>query len=62
MLIFIVRFIVENVKTSQDGFGDGPNSILSTGQWLSIPFILVGLYFVVRAKKVQEKPKSYTLK
>lgn len=62
MLIFIVRFIVEYVKTSQDGFGDGPNGILSTGQWLSIPFIIVGLYFVLTAKKVKGDPKSYTLK
>jgi len=62
MLIFIVRFIVEYVKKSQDGFGDGPEGILSTGQWLSIPFIIVGLYFVIRAKKVKDDPKSYTLK
>ncbi|WP_299608132.1 prolipoprotein diacylglyceryl transferase [uncultured Aquimarina sp.] len=62
MLIFIVRFIVESVKKSQGGFEDALGDALSTGQWLSIPFILVGLYFVVRAKKVEEAPKSYTLK
>lgn len=62
MLIFIVRFIVESVKKSQGGFEDTLGDALSTGQWLSIPFILVGLYFVIRAKKVEEAPKSYTLK
>jgi len=62
ILIFIVRFIVENVKKTQGGFGDSLGDALSTGQWLSIPFVLVGLYFVIRAKKIPEDPKSYTLK
>ena len=47
--LFSIRFMVEFVKESQGGFGDG--TILSTGQWLSIPFILVGLYFVFRSDK-----------
>jgi len=52
ILIFTVRFFVEYVKSSQNGFGDTPEGTLSTGQWLSIPFIFVGLYFVITAKKV----------
>ncbi len=51
VLLFTVRFIVEFVKESQGGF-EGENPILSTGQWLSIPFVIVGLYFIVKAKKV----------
>jgi prolipoprotein diacylglyceryltransferase len=49
-LLWSVRFVVEYVKESQGGFGD--NTIFSTGQWLSIPFILIGLYFVIKAKPV----------
>ncbi|GAB5401174.1 MAG: prolipoprotein diacylglyceryl transferase [Aureisphaera sp.] len=49
-LFFIVRFIAEIFKKSQDGFADGANALLSTGQWLSIPFIIAGIYFMVRSK------------
>ena len=51
-LIFVVRFIVEFVKESQGGFESAFGDILSTGQWLSIPFILIGLYYVFTAKEV----------
>ena len=51
VLIWTVRFLVEYVKKSQGGFEDALGDSLSTGQWLSIPFILVGLYFIFRAKK-----------
>lgn len=59
MLIFIVRFFVENVKKSQGGFEDRFGDVLSTGQWLSIPFVLVGLYFVIQSlrKKSEEESK-----
>ena len=49
VLLWTVRFFIEFVKESQGGFGDG--TFLSTGQWLSIPFIIVGLYFMFRPKK-----------
>lgn len=49
VLLWTVRFFIEYVKESQGGFGDG--TFLSTGQWLSIPFIIVGLYFIFRPKK-----------
>lgn len=49
VLLWSVRFVVEYVKESQGGFGDG--TPFSTGQWLSIPFIIIGLYFVFTAKK-----------
>ncbi len=54
IMLFTVRFIVEYVKESQGGF-EGANPILSTGQWLSIPFVLAGLFFVLRAKKYPEE-------
>lgn len=50
-LLFTVRIIVESVKESQGGFESDLGNILSTGQWLSIPFIVIGLYFVFAAKK-----------
>lgn len=45
-----IRFVVEYVKESQGGF-ENVLGLFSTGQWLSIPFILIGLYFVFTAKK-----------
>lgn len=50
VLLFTVRFIVEFVKESQGGF-ESALGLLSTGQWLSIPFIIVGLFFIIRAEK-----------
>lgn len=49
ILLWAVRFIAEFVKESQGGF-EGDNPIFSTGQWLSIPFILLGTYLVYRSK------------
>lgn len=42
-----IRFFVEFVKKSQGGFEEALG-YLSTGQWLSIPFILLGVYFMFR--------------
>jgi prolipoprotein diacylglyceryltransferase len=50
VLLFSVRMVVESVKESQGGF-ESALGLLSTGQWLSIPFILIGLYFVFTAQK-----------
>ncbi|KFF19095.1 prolipoprotein diacylglyceryl transferase [Flavobacterium hydatis] len=54
VLLFVVRFIVEFVKESQGGF-ENELGVFSTGQWLSIPFIIVGAYFMVRANKKAAK-------
>lgn len=52
VLLWTVRFFVEYVKGSQGGFEENPIfSALSTGQWLSIPFIIAGFYFIFRSKK-----------
>lgn len=48
--LFTIRVLVEFVKESQGGFED-QIGILTTGQWLSIPFILIGIFFVIRSKK-----------
>ncbi|MEY4038788.1 MAG: hypothetical protein RIR67_1100 [Bacteroidota bacterium] len=53
VLLFSVRIVVESVKESQGGF-ESALGLLSTGQWLSIPFILTGFYFVLTAKQIKE--------
>ena len=50
VLLWSVRFVVEYIKDSQGGF-EKSLGLLSTGQWLSIPFILVGMYFMWAAEK-----------
>jgi phosphatidylglycerol:prolipoprotein diacylglycerol transferase len=50
VLLWAVRFAVEYVKESQGGF-ESALGLFSTGQWLSIPFILVGLYLIFNAEK-----------
>ena len=49
VLLWMVRFIVEFVKESQGGF-ESALGMFSTGQWLSIPFIIVGFYLWLTAK------------
>ena len=51
VLIFGARFLLEPFKHSQGGFETAVNNALSTGQLLSIPFVLIGLYFIFRPKK-----------
>ncbi len=50
ILLWSVRFIVEYVKESQGGI-ENTFGLLSTGQWLSIPFILVGIYYLFTAER-----------
>lgn len=54
VLLWAVRFVVEYVKESQGGIEESLG-LFSTGQWLSIPFIFVGLYFMW----IAEKPIKY---
>lgn len=56
ILLWTVRFIVEYVKESQGGIEE-TFGLFSTGQWLSIPFILVGIYYVFVAEKPIEEKK-----
>jgi prolipoprotein diacylglyceryltransferase len=50
IMLWSVRFVVEYVKESQHGIEEYLG-VLSTGQWLSIPFILVGIYYIFMATK-----------
>jgi phosphatidylglycerol---prolipoprotein diacylglyceryl transferase len=52
VLLFSVRIVVEFVKESQGGF-ESVLGILSTGQWLSIPFIIAGGVLIVRSGKAK---------
>ena len=49
VLLWTIRFLVEYVKGSQGGF-ETSLGIFSTGQWLSIPFIFIGIWFMIKAK------------
>jgi len=52
VLLFVVRFFVEFYKKSQGGFED-TLGMLSTGQWLSIPMILIGFYFMIKPEPIE---------
>ena len=49
VLLWTVRFIAEFFKKSQGGF-ESALGVFTTGQWLSIPFIIAGLYFMFRKR------------
>lgn len=51
VLLWSVRFVVEYFKVSQGGFEESLGNVLSTGQWLSIPFVIAGVYFMVKSSK-----------
>lgn len=52
--IFLTRFIIEFVKLEQGGADTG--LVLKMGQLLSIPFILLGVWMIVRAARRGEQP------
>ncbi len=58
ILMFSARFLIEFIKEDQEAFESG--MMLNMGQWLSIPFILFGIYLVVRA--IQNPEKVYKRK
>lgn len=53
IMIFTARFFIEFIKEDQEAFEAG--MALNMGQWLSIPFVLLGIFLVVRAMKIPEK-------
>ena len=53
ILIFTARFFIEFVKEDQEAFE--ATMTLNMGQWLSIPFVLFGVFLVIRALKLPEK-------
>lgn len=52
-MVFVSRFFIEFIKEDQEAFEQGMT--LNMGQWLSIPFILTGIFLIVRALKLPEK-------
>ena len=48
--VFTARFFIEFIKENQEPFEEG--MILNMGQLLSIPFVIAGLYYVFRKKKI----------
>ncbi|MDR0845355.1 MAG: prolipoprotein diacylglyceryl transferase [Tannerella sp.] len=51
--IFTARFFIEFLKNNQEDFEAG--MVINMGQTLSIPFVLMGAYFVWRAVKRSKK-------
>lgn len=49
ILLWTVRFFAEFYKKSQGGIEEQLGDFLSTGQWLSIPFILLGIYLMFKS-------------
>ncbi len=49
--MFTIRFLIEFIKESQGGLEEF-FPLFSTGQWLSIPFILLGGYLMFRKPKL----------
>lgn len=52
VMIFAARFFIEFIKEDQEAFESG--MMLNMGQWLSIPFVVGGLFLIVRAMKKPE--------
>ena len=50
--IFLSRFFIEFLKLPQEAFEEGMT--LDMGQWLSIPFVLLGIYCIWRAMTKKE--------
>jgi len=50
VMLWSVRFVVEFLKESQGGF-ESDLGLFSTGQWLSIPFIIIGFLLIFKSKK-----------
>ena len=47
--MFTIRYLIEFIKESQGGFEE-ILGLLSTGQWLSIPFVLSGILLMLRSR------------
>lgn len=49
-IIFFTRFCLEFIKLDQESFEQ--NMFLNMGQWLSLPFIIWGIYLIVHALRL----------
>ncbi|PIF02705.1 MAG: hypothetical protein CR987_01035 [Draconibacterium sp.] len=52
VLIFLSRFLIEFIKEDQEAFE--ATMTLNMGQWLSVPFIIVGIFLIYRSLKRPE--------
>ena len=65
-IVFFTRFLLEFIKNDQESFEAG--HALNMGQILSIPFIVLGIYLIIRAYRrplspvVEKQPKSLEAK
>ena len=57
---FLARFLLEFTKENQSAFEN--NMVLNMGQWLSIPFFLLGIYWLYSSYKKYSKLKSEIFK
>ena len=55
ILLFTARFFIEFIKEVQVNFEQGMS--LNMGQWLSIPFVLIGFFLLYRSLKQQAATK-----
>src|SRR5690554_3435350 len=53
VMVFTARFLIEFIKEDQEAFE--ATMALNMGQWLSVPFILGGIYLIWRALNRPEK-------
>lgn len=51
VLLFVERFVDEFLKENQVAFED--SLTLNMGQWLSIPFIVIGIIMMIRSKSLR---------
>lgn len=56
ILIFGFRFFIEYLKENQVSSEEG--QALNIGQYLSIPLVMAGLYFMLTAKKYKNDSKA----
>jgi len=54
IIIFFTRFLLEFIKNEQEAFEK--NMLLNMGQWLSIPFIIWGVWLIIHA--LRQKPTT----
>ncbi len=60
--VFLSRFLIEFIKNRQEGIDATMGTPLNMGQWLSIPFILLGLFMIWYGLKHKENPKPLPTK
>ena len=51
VILFTSRFFIEMLKENQEAFEN--DMVLNMGQWLSIPFVVLGIILIIRALKAK---------